>query len=159
MARNKSMPAGRHMTLVRPSHDLSSIFVPSGSVLKAAAIFLLSIYMLTFAEFHHILRIPLLVQHFREHRQLDPSISFLSFIQLHYVGLIEVDEDYEQDRQLPFREADCGLSAINISCECPVPSIEIVGQSEEIANHFILYDEDNNSLLSVADIFQPPRLV
>ena len=114
--------------------------------------------MLSFAEIHHFLRIPLLIEHFNVHRQLDPSISFFTFLRLHYVGEIVVDDDYQQDQQLPFRDADCCIATITLSCECPLAAIEIAGQSEVIINHFVLYDEDNHSLLSAADIFQPPRL-
>jgi hypothetical protein len=124
---------------------------------KTVTIFFLSIYMLSFAEFHHFLRIPVLIQHFKEHRQLDPSISFVSFLRLHYVGEIVIDDDYQRDNQLPFREADCCVTTISLSCECPAMDIEISGNTEEINNEFILYDEDNHSLLSIADIFQPPR--
>lgn len=118
---------------------------------------MLSIYMIAFAEFHQFLRIPLLVQHFKEHRQLEPTISFLAFLRLHYGGQIVMDEDYQRDKQLPFREADCCPTVITFTCECPGTPIVIASQSKEITKHFILYDEDNNSLLSVADIFQPPR--
>lgn len=114
--------------------------------------------MLAFAEFHHFLRIPVLISHFEEHKQLDPSISFLSFLRLHYVGEIVIDDDYQRDNELPFREADCCVTTTTLSCECPSLTIEIHETTEEIANEFILYDEDNRSLLSIADIFQPPRM-
>jgi hypothetical protein len=121
------------------------------------AILLLSIYMLSFAEFHHFLRIPVLIAHFKEHRQEDPSISFLSFLRMHYVGEIVIDDDYQRDKELPFREADCCVTTSTFSCECHDSAIEIAENSEEINSEFILYDEDNHSLLSAADIFQPPR--
>lgn len=124
---------------------------------KVAAIFLLSIYMLSFAEFHHLLRIPFLIAHFEEHQQLDPGISFYSFLKLHYVGEIVVDEDYHRDTQLPFREANYCITTTAISCECPETDIKISSGKEEISNEFILYDEKKHSLLSAADIFQPPR--
>jgi hypothetical protein len=126
-------------------------------VIKAVSIFFLGIYMLTFAEFHHLLRIPVLVEHFKEHRLLDPSITFLMFIRLHYVGEIVADGDYQRDNQLPFREADRCITSMTLSCECPGGVIEITSPPTEITSHFKLYDEDNNSRLSVADIFQPPR--
>jgi hypothetical protein len=68
------------------------------------------------------------------------------------------DEDYQRDNQLPFRHSDCCVTNANICCECPVNTvIEWQERTTEIKNEFILHDEDNHSLLAVADIFQPPR--
>jgi hypothetical protein len=133
-------------------------FVPCVTVKKAISIFLLSIYLLTFAEFHQFLRIPALVEHFIEHRHLTPSISFMDFLRIHYVGPNVVDDDYQRDNQLPFRQADCCLTTITFSCECPASGIEIACQSMEVSHHFILHNDDDKPLLSVTDIFQPPRL-
>jgi hypothetical protein len=127
-------------------------------VKRAIAILLLSIYMFSFVEFHQFLRIPLLIQHFVQHRQQDPSISFMAFIRLHYVGQIVIDDDYQQDKELPFRETDCCVISSSVTCECPATNIEIARYTEEINNEFVLNDEDNHSFLSVADIFQPPRV-
>jgi hypothetical protein len=113
--------------------------------------------MFSFVEFHQFLRIPVLIQHFVEHRQQDPSISFMAFLKLHYVGEIVIDDDYQRDNELPFREADCCLITATVTCECPGADVEITTHTEEITNEYILYDEDNHSLVSVADIFQPPR--
>ena len=126
---------------------------------RPIAIFLLGIYLFSFVEFHQFLRIPILIQHFVEHRQQDPSISFMAFLKMHYVGEIVIDDDYQRDNELPFRETECCVMTTTIiTCECPGTNIEIATHSEEINNEFISYNEDNHSLVSIADIFQPPRL-
>lgn len=130
-------------------------------VKKAIAIFFMGIYMLSFSEFHQFLRMPVLVQHFVEHRQQDPRISLLAFLEEHYIHQYIQDEDYQRDNQLPFRAADCCIVNANSlpSCECPHQAVVAVAASSiEMKNEFILYDEDNHSLLTVADIFQPPRM-
>ena len=125
---------------------------------KAVAIFFMSIYMLSFSELHQFLRMPVLIQHFIEHRHQDPSISLLSFLSLHYIHQYVKDEDYQRDNQLPFRHSDCCVTNATICCECPVNAvIELPVRSTETKNEFILHNEDNHSLLAVADIFQPPR--
>jgi hypothetical protein len=127
-------------------------------VKKAVAIFFMSIYMLSFSELHQFLRMPVLIQHFIEHRHQDPSISLLSFLNLHYIHQYVKDEDYQRDQQLPFRHTDCCVTYTTICCECPVNStIEMPVRTVETKNEYILYDEDNHSLLAIADIFQPPR--
>jgi len=114
--------------------------------------------MLSFSEMHQFLRMPILIQHFIEHRHHDPSISLLSFLNLHYIHQYLQDGDYQRDQQLPFRHSDCCVANANISCECPGNTvIELPVRTSETKNEFILHNEDNHSLLSIADIFQPPR--
>jgi hypothetical protein len=128
-------------------------------VKKAVAIFFVSIYMLSFSELHQFLRMPVLIQHFIEHRHQDPAISLLSFLNLHYIHQYVKDDDYQRDNQLPFRHTDCCVTYTTICCECPGNTvIEMPVRTTETRNEYILHDEDNHSLLSVADIFQPPRL-
>ena len=81
---------------------------------RTAGIFLLSIYIFSFAEVHNLVKIPVLFQHFKEHKQEDPSISFWDFIKIHYMDPIVVDDDYQRDQQLPFRDAGC-CQLVNIS--------------------------------------------
>jgi hypothetical protein len=127
-------------------------------VKKTVAIFFMSIYMLSFSELHQFLRIPILIQHFIEHRHQDPSISLLNFLSLHYIHQYVVDEDYQKDKQLPFRHSDCCITTASITCECPVNTvIELPVRTTETKNEYIISDEESHSLLSVADIFQPPR--
>lgn len=120
----------------------------------------MGIYMLSFSEVHQFLRIPVLVQHFVEHRHQQPHISLLAFLELHYIRQYLKDEDYQRDNQLPFRAADCCILNANslLNGECPYhPVVDVTAHMEETKNEFVLCDEDNHSLLAVADIFQPPR--
>jgi len=114
--------------------------------------------MLSFSELHQFLRMPVLIQHFVEHRHQDPSLSLLSFLSQHYIHQDVKDADYQRDKQLPFRHTDCCVTYTTICCECPVNTVlELLARTTETKNEFILHDEDNHSLLAVADIFQPPR--
>jgi len=118
------------------------------------------IYMLSFSEMHQFLRIPVLIQHFIEHRQINPSTSLLAFLKEHYVNQYIRDADYQRDQQLPFRHNDCceaGMN-INVSFEMPVYNlVEAPLHTIITTNRFVVRDEDSHSLLSVADIFQPPK--
>lgn len=123
---------------------------------RIAGIFLIGIYMFSFAEFHNLLKVPILFEHFREHRQLEPSISFFSFIKLHYLDPIVVDDDYQRDQQLPFRDTDCCVMTVASVCECPQLSVEI-DKPEDTVTEFHLYNEINKPQFVTFDIFQPPR--
>src|SRR6185436_5289083 len=134
------------------------IFIP---VKKAITLFFMCIYMLSFSEIHQFLRIPVLVQHFVEHKKLNPDITLLAYLELHYVHQYVHDDDYQRDNELPFRAADCCIinATAVLSCECPLnDEVDVTAHMIETKNEFVLYDEDNHSLLSVADIFQPPRV-
>jgi len=107
---------------------------------------------------HQFLRIPVLIQHFVEHRQKDPSISLLAFLNEHYIHQYVRDADYQRDNQLPFRHADCCAITTALSCECPAMTcMELPVRTSEAKPEFILHNEQSHSLLSIADIFQPPR--
>lgn len=123
---------------------------------RIGGILLISIYMLTFAGFNNLLKAPVLLSHFKEHRQLDPNISFWTFIKIHYVGPIIVDDDFQRDQQLPFRDAAFFLVAVNYACECPQTQIEIDGPGQsaiEFSDRYVF----NKPIRAPYDIFQPPR--
>ena len=112
--------------------------------------------MLSFAELHQFLKIPIFFQHFNEHKLVDEHITLLDFLQEHYVGAIEMDDDYQQDQKLPFRDA-CNLVVnISLSCQALPPSIEIE-PLQEILPQFSIYKDINKILISSCDFFQPPR--
>ncbi len=121
-----------------------------------AGILFISIYMLAFAEFHQLLRIPYLVEHFDFHRQSDPQISFVQFLRIHYLGPIVVDDDFIQDQQLPFRDVDSHtlIGSVIVSIEPVSISIDPPELSSE---EFFSYNEVNKPQFDAIDIFQPPR--
>lgn len=53
-----------------------------------------------------MLKLPVLFQHFNEHKQLNDNLSFFSFIYEHYNSIPHTDNDQERDDQLPFKTID-----------------------------------------------------
>lgn len=123
---------------------------------KTIAIFFLSVYLFSYTELHQLVKIPLLVKHFREHRQEDKNISFWAFMKIHYLEKMVKDTDFEKDQQLPLRDADCNLMVINSVCECQHTAIEITTPKEN-PRQFSDYKEENKPQFTAFDIFQPPR--
>lgn len=122
---------------------------------RIAGILLVSVYMFSFAEFHNLLKIPVLFAHYQEHQQQN-EISFWSFIKLHYEGPIVFDEDYQRDRQLPFQDADCcPISSTNLF-ECHQAQI-VLATPPPVMRKFCQYQEVNISLINAYEFFQPPR--
>lgn len=73
------------------------------AVQKVSAIFFLSLVLVTQTPLQQVLKLPVLIEHFREHQKEYKDISFAAFIQLHYFSGNPKDEDYNRDQQLPFR--------------------------------------------------------
>lgn len=112
-------------------------------------------HLLAFTECHQLLRIPYLMQHFRQHRAADPNMDFGTFIQIHYFRPIVVTDDFKQDQQLPFRNVDCHMLNTTVCIYEPV-TVEI-DPPVEIPSVFYCYNETNKPQFSSFGIFQPPR--
>lgn len=121
---------------------------------KLAGILLLSAYLLSFAEFHQLLQVPYLVQHFKQHKQADPDMSFVQFIRLHYFQPLPETDDF-QHHQLPFKDMDCHMVSTAICAWEPVPFI--IDPPAPVAIEYAFFDEVNKTQFAEFDIFQPPR--
>jgi hypothetical protein len=67
-----------------------------------ATVFLIS-YLLCFTPARQLTRIPVLLEHYQEHRLEDTTLSFVQFLRIHYVDEVVVDDDYNRDQELPLR--------------------------------------------------------
>jgi hypothetical protein len=126
---------------------------------KYSAIFFLTIYLFSTTEAHQLLKLPVVFQHYTEHQLEDKNISFIEFLEIHYMHGSPRDADYDRDMQLPFKSsADCVAS---ISFASVPAFIEfdferaLVFSSEKksfpIINQYLI-----SSYLSF--IWQPPRV-
>lgn len=123
------------------------------------SILLLSTVLLTQTECYQLLKLPVIFQHYAEHRVKDRTISFSGFISMHYFHDSPVDDqDDDRDRQLPFKSDNGNMIAhlgvgiprhyehrftAELSGEIPAPCV--------VTGRYIL--------TPVADIWQPPRQV
>jgi hypothetical protein len=99
------------------------------------------------------MRLPLLFQHFVEHKQKSGDLSFMDFLIMHYKSNVAHDD---QDNSLPFKDPAhaCVYSAMNV-CAPEIVMMENFFPME--VHHSSIYKEA--FLLSpLSEIFQPPRL-
>lgn len=77
-------------------------------------IFFLSIY--SFATFHldEYFKIPILVEHFNEHKIDNSKLSLLDFILDHYALGEALDIDNDKDLKLPFKSHNCACTSNSI---------------------------------------------
>lgn len=81
---------------------------------RTFAILFLVIYMSSTTEFYQLWKLPVLVEHFFEHKTQDSSITLMDFLVIHYGGNhLEghpQNDDFEQDQRLPFMNFSNTLS-------------------------------------------------
>lgn len=114
------------------------------------------LYFLTSTEAYQLLKIPVILQHFREHQQEDRSISFFKFLDIHYMHGSPMDDDYDRDMQLPFKKATHHLNNL------PVPIPELVRTTTQtlslkIPRDFISRNDSRTHAEYAIPIFQPPK--
>lgn len=124
-----------------------------------AILFLLT-YLFSTTEFYQLLKIPVLVVHFFEHKELDPEMSVIGFFVHHYEGNhLEnhpQNEDFEQDKRLPFMTH---IDLFSFCCEYTPPYYQIIRQKvPHIAKLKIPVPNDYfTESLFHSSIWQPPR--
>jgi hypothetical protein len=83
-------------------------------VKKQLSIVFLSIYLFSAFQISEYLKIPILVQHYNEHKQETPNLTLWNFICDHYAHGEVQDDDYDKDMKLPFKShhSFCSCSAV-----------------------------------------------
>jgi len=124
---------------------------------KFTAILILTAYLFSTTELHQLLKLPVVFQHYYEHKQLNNGISFLAFLDMHYMHGSPLSNDYAEDMQLPFKTMDKCLSNavpvivpqnINIVLDHPIQL--------KREQRFIMQDEFMPSSY-LSRIWQPPK--
>lgn len=122
---------------------------------SALLIMLSSLYLSCATELHELFRIPLLLEHFREHRQEDPSLTLFEFLVIHYSGNHPADNDDGDDEQLPFK-SDFGINHLDIQPASIREQAEKVTLLPLPVTH-TLHPAGDLSRRSFA-VFHPPRM-
>jgi hypothetical protein len=122
-------------------------------MLRFTAIGLFLIYLVSFTEFKEMLRMPLLLQHYGEHKDQVAEMSFFEFLAMHY----ETDEAHDdRDNRLPFK--DCNHSFTGQIVMLPIQKISLAEQIEiNIPVYQFFYLQHEPELIAT-DIFQPPKI-
>ncbi|MGV3508445.1 MAG: hypothetical protein ACO1N7_04085 [Sphingobacteriaceae bacterium] len=127
------------------------------NVKKLVAILFLTVHLFSTNEAYQLMKLPVVFNHFTEHKALTPTISFWAFLTLHYAKYNVKDLDYERDMQLPFKTID-HLSVPIIPAFLPeltlllhVNSTQIILSKMYIADEFFILTD------FVSGVWQPPK--
>lgn len=124
--------------------------------MRKTAVFILSlIFIGSSTELHQFIRLPFLVQHFRQHQKENPGMGLFAFLKDHYQGEQDNEKDSDEDTQLPLRSTDpilhLGQFVLHVS------QITIVKPAYTFPVYATLPDPALAIGLQVS-VFQPPRI-
>jgi hypothetical protein len=120
---------------------------------------LLVIYLFSATEFSQLLKLPVLVVHFQEHQQKNPSISFFEFLHHHYFVNHADDGDTERDNQLPFQSHDT-CSSFQAPIYLFLTFIPLTPKVVILPKEKMSFYSDSHLLSAHLDsIWQPPQFV
>lgn len=124
---------------------------------KLICILFLGAYLISSTELRQLLKFPLLIQHYAEHKEQNNNLSLLQFLAMHYNDEDIIDLDYSKDQQLPFKSQG-GYTGAVLSVFEPatfyslVPKVEItVPVAHTISNESFISSSFRSS------IWQPPK--
>jgi len=125
-------------------------------VKKIISIIVLFAFLITSTELHEMFKLGSLFDHYLEHKESDQSINFIEFIRLHYSN--DKHADKHKDHNLPFKQHQdfshiVQLLKINFSKKISTEFILF----QSFKKSFVLKNEDKNSSLFKASIWQPPK--
>jgi len=124
---------------------------------RVSIIFLLIIYLTSISEFTQWIKVPVLFEHYVEHKTLNPHLTFLSFLNMHYSMEDDQDSDYDHDSQLPFKSHS---GCINSGLIAFLPEFaEEINKNQFISGelHFIPSPESLLPQTILSSVWQPPK--
>lgn len=143
----------------------SSFFVKSNnywlilSVKKILTYIFISLYLIGTTELSQLLKIGYLIEHYIEHKNVNDQLSVLEFIDIHYVQPTKIDDDYQEDMQLPFKTHNDSHAFASSN------SYFENKQEYSISTPFIEYSANHKTYVNpntisqyLDEIFQPPRI-
>ena len=124
---------------------------------KLSTIFLLSIYLISLTELSQLVKLPVLVEHFIEHKEKNNNLSLIKFLSDHYAQEDDHDGDEDKEMNLPFKSHDGCINNTVIA----FVSNSFVGLNTKIIhsekNTYSVYTEQFLQSAYLSSIWQPPK--
>lgn len=140
-----------------------SQYFPYGDIMiwslvkKFIAIGFLAVFLLSATDVYQLLKLPYVFKHFAQHYNQNGHLSFMAFLDMHYLHGSPKDKDYEEDMKLPFKSTD--KCPVNQSVVFVLPaSVMILTKQLELAPHSVTFYKDRfipGGYFS--GIWQPPQ--
>ncbi|HRO41556.1 MAG TPA: hypothetical protein PL009_01885 [Flavipsychrobacter sp.] len=123
---------------------------------RLLSILFLSVYLIAATEMQQLLKLPLLIEHYTEHKQQSSHLSLWQFLRMHYANGNEKDADYDKDMKLPFKTHTETVHLLLF-----LSSVSHFSVAERIIyaipQKFVIHADDVVHAAYAAAIWQPPR--
>ena len=123
---------------------------------KLISVAILSLYLISATEFYQLLKLPMLIEHFIQHKKENKTITLFSFLQMHYIGPNVKDADYEQDMKLPFK-THSENAHLSILALVPQKSASVLKKTYFEPRIFLVQEELFLTSSYPSGIWQPPK--
>ena len=124
---------------------------------RTFSILLLLIFLTVNTEAHQLLKLPILVHHYIEHKKQNQKISFADFLNMHYVMADDGDGDTAEDMQLPFKSDNACANVCSIGFVSQANyqlTIKITPTENNVFNN---HSVEFLSSAFLSSIWQPPK--
>jgi len=121
---------------------------------KFIAISFLAVFLCASTEIHQILRLPVLIQHYLEHQEVNNNQSLAEFLTNHYSN--RQNHSDSNHNNLPFKTADCATAHVALAFANHAQySVQSPTTFQEKASS--IYNDVIYSSAIVNSIWQPPK--
>lgn len=124
---------------------------------KSLLYILLGIICINTFSLKQVYKLPILIVHYGEHHEIDPSVDFIDFLGMHYWGTDLNDNDDERDNELPFKKIEQG--AISQVMAVPTGHTFTLAVEPNFNTLFFGYQAPHFENVPTGAPFKPPRLV
>ncbi|NLU95714.1 hypothetical protein [Chitinophaga sp. Ak27] len=126
-------------------------------VKRIAAYILLFIFFLHNTGFDQLLKIPMLVVHYKEHQQRNHQLSITDFLCIHYLLPDDGDNDADRDMQLPYKTIDVNLLHHAFVPLAKAITVNRQPQQTPIAMNYPILRDYHLPEPALSSLFRPPR--
>lgn len=123
---------------------------------KTIAILFISLYVFSATELNQFFKLPILFEHFSEHKTENKNITFLQFLKIHYQGDHTPDNDDLKDKRLPFKSHGNSFSTQIFAVLPAFSEIEIPLFSDN-SKSVTIHTNQFIPTLKLESIWQPPK--
>ena len=121
------------------------------------SILLLSAYLLSSTEFSQVLKLPLLLEHFNEHKTWNEGTTLWSFMIMHYTNNDVKYADHDKDMRLPFKSNEGSVYSILLTF-IHIPTLLTLIKPVIIdLNEYNLRENICFNSTYLSNIWQPPK--
>ncbi|WP_159476699.1 hypothetical protein [Dyadobacter sp. 3J3] len=127
---------------------------------KVISISLLVIYFFSTTQLVELVKLPVLFEHYQQHKAWDEEVTFFEFIYEHYAESINGNPDKDLDMKLPFK-SHLDQTALSFLVTPPASTdyfyFKVAAPVFFSERHYFIYSEGPLISSYLSTIWQPPK--